>query len=642
MLPLSLDLLCRTDPDRVVGVEPNLSRFDSDSASTSSRVLLCSHTTIPPPFYVSTSSPSFYISTCSPPFSVSTSLAPTSFAADSLLKPCDSSLLTSDPYPSFAPANAFSELALGTPSSAPVSHTIMMPMPDLRPKLVPRPTLSDKSFTGEVPRSLLKCRNLKKRASTPEEINGDEEDGTHEDGKSRSCVTHSQRRRGENSTSAKVANVDLLMIPGVEPKNLRKLEDKEFRGVSQLKKLYDKFYDECSHKMVKFLQSSASVPRNHAESITFKESVDEEVKKERSEPDMKLRQERRYVAVYFSILYVRCSVGIVTKEMLAVPKSRFMAIGLLEALGVACGMSAGAMLPGPAIPILSQALRFPKLGIAFLAGGLLPEPLGTEAFLVCQLVLSVLILRRRYSLNQILGCLLVTAGVILAVASGSSDGQLLSGIEFLWPALMVISSAFQAGASILKEFVFIDGAKRLQGKSLDIFVVNSFGSGFQALFVFLLLPFLSNLRGIPFTQLPQYLKYGAACFLNIGGHMAGKLLNNVLTFRFKHFLLSFLDFKVHVGKYCEGAPFLPLLFILTNMAFNISLLNLVKMSSALLSSLAATLAVPLSIYILSLPLPYIPEGSNLNAFFVIGTAILVSGLALYNLPKSGNQPHRND
>lgn len=297
-----------------------------------------------------------------------------------------------------------------------------------------------------------------------------------------------------------------------------------------------------------------------------------------------------YVAVYFSILYVRCNFGIVTKEMLAVPKSRFLAIGLLEALGVACGMSAGAMLPGPAIPILSQA------------------------FLVWQFVLSVLILGRRYSLNQILGCLLVTIGVILAITSGSSDGQLLSGIKFLWPALMVVSSSFQAGASILKEYVFIDGAKRLQGKSLDIFVVNSFGSGFQAIFVFLLLPFLSNLRGIPFTELPHYLKNGAACFLNIGGSMED----------------------------CKGAPFLPLLFILTNMAFNISLLNLVKMSSALLSSLAVTLAVPLSIYILSLPLPYIPEGTNLNAFFIIGTAILVSGLTLYNLPKPNNQPHRND
>ncbi|KAG0464335.1 hypothetical protein HPP92_020404 [Vanilla planifolia] len=297
-----------------------------------------------------------------------------------------------------------------------------------------------------------------------------------------------------------------------------------------------------------------------------------------------------YVAVYFSILYVRYTRQIVTKEMLGIPKSRFIAIGLLEALGVASGMSAGAMLPGTAIPILSQT------------------------FLVWQLVLSALILGRRYAVNQILGCLLVALGVILAISSGSSNGQLLSGIEFLWPVLMVASSAFQACASILKEFVFIDSAKRLQGKSLDIFVVNSFGSGFQALFVFLLLPFLSNLRGIPLAELPQYLRDGAACFLNIGGSLTD----------------------------CEGAPLLPLLFILTNMAFNISLLNLVKVSSALLSSLVATIAVPLSIYILSLPLPYMPEGASLNVVFVMGTAILVSGLTLYNLPVTGKWLHKDD
>ncbi|PKA49820.1 hypothetical protein AXF42_Ash004362 [Apostasia shenzhenica] len=297
-----------------------------------------------------------------------------------------------------------------------------------------------------------------------------------------------------------------------------------------------------------------------------------------------------YVAVYFSILYLRFYTGIVTTQMLAVPKSRFMAIGLLEALGVAVGMSAAAMLPGPTIPILSQT------------------------FLVWQLVLSVMILERRYSLIEICGCLLVTVGVILAVVSGSSNGQLLSGVGFQWPALMVVSSAFQAGASILKEFVFIDGAKRLQGKSLDIFVVNSFGSGFQAFFVFLLLPFLSNLRGIPFTELPQYLKNGAACFLNIGSNM--------------------ID--------CEGAPWLPLLYILNNMAFNISLLNLVRRSSAVVSSLAVTLSVPLSIFILSCPLPYIPEGANLNAYFILGTAILVLGLVLYNLPKPANQLHEGE
>ncbi|KAK3425717.1 protein CLT2, chloroplastic [Eucalyptus grandis] len=288
-----------------------------------------------------------------------------------------------------------------------------------------------------------------------------------------------------------------------------------------------------------------------------------------------------YVAIYFSILYIRHRAGIVTGEMLALPKSRFVAIGMLEALGVVTGMSAGAMLPGPAIPILSQT------------------------FLVWQLIFSTVLLGRKYSLNQIAGCLLVATGVVTAIASGSNSGQILSGIEFAWPLVMIASSAFQAGASIIKESIFIDAARRLKEKSLDIFVVNSFGSGFQALFVLLFLPFLSNLRGIPFAQLPQYLKEGAGCFLNIGANTTG----------------------------CDGAPWLPLIFVTTNIMFNISLLNLVKISSAVVASLTVMLSVPISIYVLSRPLPYLPEGASLSPFFVIGGIILVLGLVLYNVPQ---------
>ncbi|XP_028084878.1 protein CLT2, chloroplastic-like isoform X2 [Camellia sinensis] len=288
-----------------------------------------------------------------------------------------------------------------------------------------------------------------------------------------------------------------------------------------------------------------------------------------------------YVAIYFSILYVRYRAGIVTDEMMAIPKSPFIVIGILEALGVAAGMSSGAMLPGPAIPILSQT------------------------FLVWQLAFSVLLLGRKYSWNRIAGCLLVAAGVVVAVASGSDTGQMLSGIGFVWPVLMIVSSAFQAGASILKESVFIDAANRLKGKLLDIFVVNSFGSGFQALFVFLFLPFLSSLKGIPFSLLPTYIKSGAGCFFNIGAHTLG----------------------------CEGAPLLPLLYMVTNIAFNISALHLLKISSAVVSSLNSMSSVPISIYILSLPLPYLPEGVSLSPFFLIGSMILVVGLILYNIPQ---------
>ncbi|KAI4308664.1 hypothetical protein L6164_031718 [Bauhinia variegata] len=245
-----------------------------------------------------------------------------------------------------------------------------------------------------------------------------------------------------------------------------------------------------------------------------------------------------YVVIYFSILFIRYQAGIVTDEMMAIPKLPFLVIGFLEALGLATGMSAGAILPGPAIPILNQA------------------------FLVWQLMFSSSLLGRRYSINQIVGCLLVAAGVVVAMASGSNDVQMLSEVELFWPALMIASSAFQAGASVIKESVFINSAKELKDKSLDIFVVNSFGSGFQALFVLLFLPVISNMKGIPLVQLPSYLKSGAGCFLNIGANTPD----------------------------CDGAPLLPLLYVITNLVFNISMLNVVKVSSAVISSLVVMLS----------------------------------------------------
>lgn len=49
----------------------------------------------------------------------------------------------------------------------------------------------------------------------------------------------------------------------------------------------------------------------------------------------------RYVAIYFSTLFTRYKAGIVTDEMLAFPKTPFIVIGLLEALGVVAGMYSG-------------------------------------------------------------------------------------------------------------------------------------------------------------------------------------------------------------------------------------------------------------------------------------------------------------
>ncbi|CAI9090045.1 OLC1v1024729C1 [Oldenlandia corymbosa var. corymbosa] len=294
-----------------------------------------------------------------------------------------------------------------------------------------------------------------------------------------------------------------------------------------------------------------------------------------------------YVLVYFSILYLRYRAGKVTNEMLALPKMPYLAVGLLEALGAASGMAAGAILSGAAIPILSQS------------------------FLVWQLLLSFIFLGRRYSFNQLFGCFLVAVGVIITVASGSSAGSLMEAGIF-WSVLMIVSFLFQAADTVLKEMIFLDAEQKLKGTSVDLFVVNSFGSAFQAVFICLLLPFLSKLWGISFNQLPNYLKDGAACFLNIGTLSGG----------------------------CAGAPLLPLLFVIVNMGFNISLLHLLKISSAVVSCLASTVSVPISVLLFTLPLPYLDVAATLPPGFIAGAATLVVGMFIYCLDAVFPSPKR--
>lgn len=48
----------------------------------------------------------------------------------------------------------------------------------------------------------------------------------------------SRRQRGSSTGAALAGNPDLLTIPGVGPRNLRKLVEKGIAGVSELKQLY--------------------------------------------------------------------------------------------------------------------------------------------------------------------------------------------------------------------------------------------------------------------------------------------------------------------------------------------------------------------------------------------------------------------
>lgn len=299
-----------------------------------------------------------------------------------------------------------------------------------------------------------------------------------------------------------------------------------------------------------------------------------------------------YVVAYSSILLMRHRAGIVTKEMLAVPKAKFVMIGALEALGLAMSMASAAILPGAVIPVFAQV------------------------FLVWQLLLSSTIIRKRYSIAQIGGCLLVITGVVVVVASGSGGAVAgtLQKSGYFWPVVMIGSTFFFASASILKELVFQDGAKKLKGGNLDLFVVNTFGSVFQTLFVSLILPVVFNARGVPFHEIPHSLKEGYVCFVNLGSKVSG----------------------------CEGAPLVPLLYAIVNMAFNTCSLIMLKHYSAIVSSLCATLSIPLSIWAFTLPWPYLGVPPSLPPGFFLGAAILVSGLAIYSVSRPPKEKSRRE
>eukprot|EP00898_Chlorokybus_atmophyticus_P002402 jgi/Chlat1/3162/Chrsp219S03307 len=343
---------------------------------------------------------------------------------------------------------------------------------------------------------------------------------------------------------------------------------------------------------------------------------------------------------YLAILTARrnSSPAAIPDEMLAYPKASFVLIGALEALGLAAGCVVAAALPGALLPVLQQT------------------------FLFWQLLLSAVFLGARFAASQVVGAALVMAGVALSVFASNNTAAATATEVFgvvnksAYPYIYMASLAFPAAATILKEAVFRDARQRLACGSMDLFVLNSFSSLFQALFVLLFLPAISayqascgpirvtpaatrdhcscmRLQGIAWAELPAYLSAGAACFLGRG------------------------------GPECAAAPLLAVAYVLANLAFNIVAVYLLKISSAVVPSLAISASgkrnshspvcpnnllvhthmcacwhlqvsvlcsVPLTVLAFTLPLPFIGAPPVLDNAFYAGAGVLFLGLIVYN------------
>lgn len=108
----------------------------------------------------------------------------------------------------------------------------------------PREPCSSWIFSGNAGRGFSYSegfRGREKRGSTEdaeEDEKCTEEIRVEADERSIRAAQPQRKQRSGSSGDTPVASVDLLSIPGVGPRNLRKLVDKGFRGVDELKQFY--------------------------------------------------------------------------------------------------------------------------------------------------------------------------------------------------------------------------------------------------------------------------------------------------------------------------------------------------------------------------------------------------------------------
>lgn len=286
-----------------------------------------------------------------------------------------------------------------------------------------------------------------------------------------------------------------------------------------------------------------------------------------------------YTLVYASILLTRTSLGIVTKEMWKFPKWYFLLIGLGDAVGFIFGIMCAVHMSGFLLTLLPQAM------------------------IPISMVVNFLLLKARFSVGQIGGAGVLVVGLVISIlpallADTKIDNPFWSFGYFLsiWPN--AISFAF-------KEMVFSKMPK------MDIFIVNTFGSIFQLIFSFLLLPVVSipGLGKVPFNQLPGFVAEASQCFVGITPQ-------------------SCID--AHADCNCHGEPWATLIYMGINLSWNISLLLLLKNGGAVFTFISVAVSLPIAHLAFALPWPLLPA-SPLHYLDIIALVIVLFGLVLYRL-----------
>lgn len=264
----------------------------------------------------------------------------------------------------------------------------------------------------------------------------------------------------------------------------------------------------------------------------------------------------------------------------------------MDALGDVLGNVGARRLPGELTPVLAKAV------IPF------------------TILFSIILLRRVFAWGEYAGATIVVAGAVIALGAGfntSDDDDADAGEVVAMGSVIiyVLSSAPNALSYCIKETVFVEMP------SMSIFVVSFFASAWQLAFAFVSLP-LNDIPGIgdvPLRDLGDQLSAGWRCFC--GGNTTDIWIDDPVEYA-----------STYEGEDCSGSPAAPLIYMAVNLAWNISLIVLLKRGGAVIMFLANTVSFPISGFAFLINWPLL-GASSFSKFYVLGLAVEIAGLTLY-------------
>ena len=323
-----------------------------------------------------------------------------------------------------------------------------------------------------------------------------------------------------------------------------------------------------------------------------------------------------YVLVYGTICYLRWLRGDLKHGSFSYPWSTkyfppkrnlfvttlppllcFVCIGAFDGLGGVLGLLAAPYISGVMISMMLQSI------------------------ILFSMIASILLLKSRYSLWQIIGIFVVLCGAMLTLLpdilggklTSSSDVQVMSTRKYIGYHILMACSTFPHAISFtLREVLFVAHPE------LDVFIVNLHASLWQAI----LSPILITLTvsfNILLNQTQQqgfydFLLNGMQCILL----QRNRMPDNVIQ-------CSALR-KPLWPRLPISLPYV--CYITCNLCLNISLINLVKKASSLQSFMTLKAILPVAVTLFFFKWPMLdPQTPSL--FVVGGLGIVLLGLVIF-------------